>query len=399
MLTRSADSALRPLRVLTTYRAMIPSVRWFGTEQLRWLANEGMLELRAVPERKLSARDCRWADCVVLTRADTPFELWLARTLRRMGRKLAYVLDDDLEHVPEGLGSSAYYRDPAVVRLGKAVRACCDVLVTHSPLIEQDYGAGFARTARIEQPAMSAQSTPPSCVQDARSTVRIGFSGSEDRAADVQAVLAAPLRELKARYGNRVEIEFFGARPPLVDELGLSHIPYTPSAELYYQTMAGRQWDIGLAPLENTRFYQCKYYNKFVEYCTYGIAGLYADQQPYRGVVRDGVDGVLCAQGEWLPTLCRLVEDVPLRVRLAQNARQRARDFSLDKVSLRFWQALGSEFTDWRAQESKLSQALLVAQRAGCGLLFVSQTLKRHGLRVFTLAWERIRKSRRRGRA
>ena len=393
MRTKTADPVIRPLHVLTTYRAMTPSVRWFGTEQLRWLAKQKMIALRAIPEGRLRAADCRWADCVVLTRADTPFELWLAQKLKHMGRKLLYVLDDDLEQVPEGLGCSAYYRDPVVVRLGKAVRKSCDVLVTHSPLLEEYYGTGFEKVVRIEQPAMLAKTNPEQKEQSRRKdedVVRIGFSGSEDRAADVQKILAAPLCELKKRYGNRVEIEFFGARPPLVDELKLSHIPYTASAERYYQVMAQREWDIGLAPLENTRFYQCKFYNKFVEYCTYGIAGAYADMPPYRGTVHDGQDGILCGESEWLDQLAMLVESPALRREIAQAARHRAQDFELNKVSQRFWESLGEPWTTYRAPDASLSTVLFHAARVGYTAFFIYQTLRRHGVRVFSLAWHRI---------
>lgn len=397
MPTRIADASARPLRVLMTYRALIPSVRWFGLEQLRWLEEQGLLELRAVPERRLSARDCRWADCAVLTRADTPFERWLARQLKRMGRILLYVLDDDLEHVSEGLGCSAYYRDPTVLRLGREVRGCCDVLVTHSPLLEQAYGAGFQRVIRIEQPAMleRAQSAP----RPRTDVVRVGFSGSADRAADVQKVLAAPLRALKQRYGARVELVFFGARPPLVEDLHCTYLPYTASAEKYYRTMAEQRWDIGLAPLEDDRFYRSKYYNKFVEYCTYGVAGVYSDLPPYRGAVRDGTDGVLCGADGWLPALCSLVEEPERREGIARAARLRAEDFALDKVSARFWQALGSEITDRRAPEVRLSSLVLRMAQAVYGTLFVGQTLKRRGWSAFAIVAKRLRERRRERRA
>ncbi|MEG0513300.1 MAG: hypothetical protein RR653_11375 [Clostridia bacterium] len=398
---QEAPTAPRSLHVLMTYRALIPSVRWFGMEQLRYLAREGMLELRTVPEKKLTADDCRWADWVVLTRADTPFELWLARKLREMGRKLFYVLDDDLAHVPTGLGCSVYYRDATVLALGKAVRDTCDVLVTHSPLLEGLYGASFEKVVRVEQPAMleqaskamaACQAVPSGTLDTAphKEAVRIGFSGSPDRAADVQQVLADALGALKKRYGERVEIEFFGARPPLVDELHLPYIPYTSSAEQYYQTMAQRHWDIGLAPLEDTQFYRCKYYNKFVEYCTYGIVGVYSDLPPYQGVVRNGQDGILCAPSDWFQTLCALVENAQARAQMAQAAACRARSFSLSDVSLRFWQGMGTELTSFRATEAKLPAFPFAACKLAKASVLAGQTFRRHGLRLFSIAWNRF---------
>ena len=399
MPTRTADAPTRPLRVLMTYRALIPSVRWFGLEQFRQLEAQGKLELRAMPENKLKAADCNWADCVVLTRADTPFEGWLARQLKRMKRKLLYVLDDDLEHVPQGLGCSPYYRDPAVLWQAREIRGCCDVLVTHSPLLEEAYGADFAQVTRISQPAMLTQAQAARNASENRrkertDAVRIGFSGSEDRAADVQQVLAAPLRALKARYGDQVELVFFGAHPPLIDELKGRFVPYTASAEDYYRTMAEQQLDIGLAPLEDNRFYRSKYYNQFVEYCTYGVPAVYSDLPPYRGVVRNGVDGMLCGTDEWFNALCALIEQPERRAEMARAALKRAEDFAPDKVSEYFWESLGAVVTAYRAPRARLSALALFAARIGCGVLFAIQTLKRRGWSALSIAYKRMKKRR-----
>ena len=372
--------------VLLVYRAMIPSVRWFAYEQLHKLDEEGLLHLRARTECKLHAKDVTWADWVVFCRADTGFENWLSAKCAQLGRKLIYMLDDDLQAVPPGLDSATYYRDAFVRRTREKIMHRCDVLLTHSPLLATKYGMGFSHIVMIEQPSM----TRPGYRLRLEGPVRIGFSGSLDRAVDVQAVLGQVLPALVDKYGERISIEFFGAEPPVAKALSLRCYPYTSSAEAYYQQMAELGWEIGLAPLPESPFYQSKYYNKFVEYASYGMAGVYTALPPYAGVVQDGVDGFLCRNSSeaWFECLCRLIEDAALREHVGREAARRAEDFSLDRVAKRLWKQMEPLYS-FRAPPARLSQIGLSLARAVNGTLFLGQTLRRHGFQLVPRLWRR----------
>lgn len=374
--------------VLLTYRAMIPSVRWFAYEQLRVLDGQGRLSLRAREEKTLRAQDIAWADWVVLCRADTGFEDWLSKHCYALGRKLIYLLDDDLQNVPQGLSSSTYYRDPFVQRTRERILGRCDALLTPSPQLAAQYDAGLPLTLMVEQPAMNRPGWRPR--KDQR--VHIGFCGSADRAADVESVLGGMLPKLMEKYGGRISVEFFGAQPPVAKKLGLPCYPYTANAEAYYAQMASLGWDIGLAPLPESPFYQCKYYNKFVEYASYGIAGVYSALPPYRDVVRDGVDGLLCGNtpDAWLDSLTRLIEDDGLRQRMGQAAAARAEAFAPQCVAERLWERMSSLHA-FRAEPGRLSSLRLALAKAIYGVQLGWQTIRRHGVRLVPLLWRRLK--------
>jgi glycosyltransferase involved in cell wall biosynthesis len=100
-----------------------------------------------------------------------------------------------------------------------------------------------------------------------------------------------------------------------------------------------RRWDIGIAPLEDTEFNRCKSPLKFFDCCALGLAAVCSDVAPYRGVLRDGVNGLRVADSPqaWHAALARLIEDEPLRDRLALCGREHLRrDYTL-RTQSRQW--------------------------------------------------------------
>jgi len=86
--------------------------------------------------------------------------------------------------------------------------------------------------------------------------------------------------------------------------------------------MRESHFDIGLAPLNTDDFSKCKYFNKFIEYTTQGITGVYSETEPYTYVVRDGENGFLAGNDpeKWYETICRAVTDKKLRQKCLEGA-------------------------------------------------------------------------------
>ena len=101
-------------RVLLLYRTtivnpvMIPSVRLCGHLQMQALADAGEIEYRESSIDKLVGMDISWPDIVLLGRLDTRAELRLARRLKRAGKYLIYIMDDDLLNVPQSMSSASH---------------------------------------------------------------------------------------------------------------------------------------------------------------------------------------------------------------------------------------------------------------------------------------------------
>lgn len=87
-------------------------------------------------------------------------------------------------------------------------------------------------------------------------------------------------------------------------------------------------WDIGIAPLTNSKFNQSKSHIKWMEYSMYEIPTVASKVYPYSkdilGIktIEDGVTGILCENGEWEKKLSMLIEDEELRRKIGKQAKE-----------------------------------------------------------------------------
>jgi tetratricopeptide (TPR) repeat protein len=79
--------------------------------------------------------------------------------------------------------------------------------------------------------------------------------------------------------------------------------------------------DIGLAPLLPTEYNRCRSDVKFLEYAAHGVAGIYADLEPYRDMVVPGETGLVYrTEDEFLACMDRLANDANLRRGIRERA-------------------------------------------------------------------------------
>ena len=108
--------------------------------------------------------------------------------------------------------------------------------------------------------------------------------------------------------------------------------------------MKERNWDIGLAPLEESKFTSCKYFNKYIEYSSYGIAGVYSAVEPYTFGIKDGLNGILCDNTveSWVQALNLLIKDTELTKNISEFAQKELSDkFSVRSVAETIYRETG----------------------------------------------------------
>jgi glycosyltransferase involved in cell wall biosynthesis len=158
----------------------------------------------------------------------------------------------------------------------------------------------------------------------------IGFMGTFTHDADLMMTLQA-LRTILRRHLNVVQLQLVGGvanpgllrlfqglpvqvlNPPAVDADYPNFIPWMKK---------NLNWDIGIAPLEDTVFTRSKSDIKFLDYSALGIPGIYSRVPSYTGTVRHMETGWLAENtpDAWIEALETLVSDVALRTNLAQAA-------------------------------------------------------------------------------
>lgn len=364
--------------VLLLCPARIPSVILCGHSQLEWLDKEGIIEYKWSVSAKVTGKLISWADVVIFVRSDSKLETGLAKKLKKSGRYLIYVLDDDLLNVPEYIDSAEHYNQQETKKNIKNIMLACNCLLSPSAKLLTKYGTVFSKAALIEEPSLMQYDA----IKASDGPVKIGFAGSVDRSQDVDELLAEPIGKLLQNYGDRISVEFFGAKPVIVDLYGLKYVPYCNSYESYLKTMSSLNWDIGLAPMPDDEFHSCKHYNKFIEYIGHGIAGVYSDVNPYKRVIYNGENGLLCKNTKeaWYSTLSRLIEDRSLRNKIMANCLDEARErFSVEATALRLRDAM-DDILEFESRRAKIQGIGWL--RFSCRFLWVISKCRKYGLKT-----------------
>ena len=325
--------------VLLIYQEMIPSVILCGHAQLQWLAEHKRIEYKHSRVFSVTGEMLSWADVLIIVRGALEIDLFLAKLARRAGKRLVYVLDDDLLNVPEHIVSAPFYNSRKTQRLIPEIMSQCDCFASPSEKLIEKYGGKFRETARIEEPALY-RGQP---AENRSEKINICFAGSLDRTKDLETLLSEVLKRLISEYRDRITITFFGARPAIVDECGLQYLPFVKDYSEYMAVMSGRGFDIGLAPMIPTEFSSCKHYNKYVEYASYGIVGIYSNVLPYTKAVKNRENGMLCENNAdaWYDAIAELIEDPDLLKRLRDQCLQEAATiYSIETDSKQYYESL-----------------------------------------------------------
>lgn len=300
----------------------IPSAILGVYEPLVALPENIKLMVRFVKTIEIRKADLDWCDIIVLVRSTEELELRVAKACKKAGKYLVYYLDDDLLNLPEIVSDARYYENEALrCNLIKIIQTC-DFLWAVNPKIIEKYGAYVKKPIITKGPAMLLSLGP--VPEKSETPLIIGFAGSKDHAKTLDTVAGDAIRRISFEYRDRVRFEFLGARPKVIDDIkGARYISYIFDPIEYRKFMYNSNWSIGLAPLPCEDFFTHKYYNKFLEYGAIGCAGIYTDIEPFKFIVNDSENGVLCKNtpDDWYMAIKKMIDNSELRRYIVQNAR------------------------------------------------------------------------------
>lgn len=313
--------------------SLIPSVLLCGHSQLSHLKKQGLIDYKFLPSYRIRSEELTWADIIVFVRSESHLEA-MASEITKGKKHLVYVLDDDLLNLPSFASSAKYYNIPSIHNNIIKIMENCDTFLTPSRVLLEKYGSKFRYADLIDEPSLN-------CVEklNKNKKIKIGFAGSIDRTQDINSILEDSLVEIINKYQDKIDIEFMGAKPSIVEKYNLTHIPYQDSYKKYTQKMGELNWDIGLAPMPISDFHSCKYFNKYVEYASFGIAGIYTNCKPYAYGIKDKTNGLLVNNNkeEWVNAISELIENDKLRNKISkQSVIEASTTYSLDTLSKQF---------------------------------------------------------------
>lgn len=307
-------------------------------------------EVRFRETRRIRRKDIQWCDILICVRGCEVSTAMIISEAKRHGRLVFYFLDDDLLHLPEDSLARAYldYKENQQSLLN--IIGQSDGLWGVNEEIRKIYLplCGIQRWICTRVPTQLREMISYNVVQN---PVKILYAGSMDHQNIVHKILAPAVRMVIERCGEKVDFTFVGPDPQLPGYTQVHHHAFFPDYKQYRNFVESGSYQIGLAPIKQSQFYQCKYYNKFVEYTSIGAVGIYTDSPLYGQIVTHGENGFLSKNDpvSWAEWIIQFVEHPELRQSCFQNAAELlSTQFRPEIVSEKLLQQM-SELREFRA--------------------------------------------------
>jgi len=242
------------------------------------------------------------------------------RDFRSKGGSMIYFMDDDLMDPAILVGlPSAYAKKirAQAVRQRAVLEALCTEFWVSSPYLAEKYRDWKPELLTL-QPAM-ANLLPVSAIT-------VCYHGTSSHSAEIEWL--APIIAAVQMGKPDTRFEVFGDHSvnKMYRDISGVAILHPMSWPNYLAYTSSVQRDIALAPLLPHPFNAGRGPTKFFDFVRMGAVGIYTNIEPYRGFIRDGVDGLLLENDPdlWVRTIIMLAGDESLRHRMAESARQRA---------------------------------------------------------------------------
>jgi glycosyltransferase involved in cell wall biosynthesis len=311
------------------YRCHVPGM------ELKRAGHDVMLDEGIAPE------DVQNSDIVVFQRQWRPEAVRAMADAKARGKLVVYELDDDLWNLHTSNPGYEAWSRPGMLQAVETMVRMADVVTTTTPALANQLKRLNANVKILPNmlPAEHWQ------VQHERpegyDRVAIGWAGSSSRWNDLAIVKEVVLQLLKDF--PQVDVLVAGddsnmVFPPHERIHRLSPV----QIERYPDLLA--KFDIGIAPVVDSRFNQAKSDLKFLEYSMLGVPTVVSRVEAYGRSVKNGENGFLATNAkDWLKYLSRLVAQPGLRREIGCNARAFAARRTIDKNVWRWERAYGIE--------------------------------------------------------
>lgn len=236
-----------------------------------------------------------------------------------------YDVDDNYFAVPEHNPAHSWYSQPAVQNNIKACAIASDIVTTSTEILGDVMRKLNPNTVVIPNYIDNSVLRIPRPAE--RDKVVVGWAGSATHDADFVGVKP----QLFNMLFSHPDVVFAAIGGDYASDLPRDRVrrfPWTRSTKRVYKSIA--QFDIGIAPLAKDDFNDSKSYIKALEYAALGIPIIASRQPAYEDFVIHEETGILVdSPAEWGDALDLLIKDRNLRETLGGNARELARDYTL----------------------------------------------------------------------
>lgn len=286
------------------------------------------INVRSVITRHVSSKDLRWCDIYLCVRGNNPLSAYLCKKANQYGCKLVLMLDDDLLSYKSNQHS---FFEKLCKRSLVSIVKMSDIILTPSIYLGEKYKRQFNKNYVVTNTIIDKEDIKDNWSKD--NQIRLLYAASHMNS--FQKLVLPFLNKLYEKYNDKISLTIIGGKIRL-DSIKmpvtlLNSMPYHE----YRDYMKTHSFDIGFAPLYETEMSKSKYYNKFLEYSSQGICGIYSQNLPYTQIIDNFENGILVENTSeaWFEATCQLIDEASLREHCIKEAQlQLKRDFSIISV-------------------------------------------------------------------
>lgn len=310
-----------------TYRCYIPalSLEESGEYASTFLPHQHVID--PLPIERLDGNDI-----VIFQRTlGTAFEDYM-RIAKKRGQILVYELDDLLFGIPKHNPSYQHYMAKDRLKTLRNQLEQADVIVTSTrPLADEvrkfmgmkpddpkvRICHNHLHRAVFDEPVRELKPFP------SEGKVIIGWQGSKTHDADFDSIFKALHRIIEER--PEVQLRFLGSVPECIKQIPSDRFTWTKGVQFnqYPALLKFANFDIGLAPVVDSRFNRCKSNIKWLEYSAMKVPTVASRVYPYERSIEDGVTGMLAGSvEEWYSKISQLLDSPDLRKQIGEQAHE-----------------------------------------------------------------------------
>lgn len=259
----------------------------------------------------MSAADAVEQDVTVCQRIVTRDAADMMELAAAEGATLVYEADDLLWGLDVSNPAYPLFGAPSVqANMDRAVRACRAVTVSTEPLADEFLQRYPDKDVHVLPNRVPDHMLTMEQLRHDEPVQRVLWAGSPTHARDMVNDVRYGLR--RAMQTDLVRFTSMGADYRKQLKVPGAYVPWDEDLREFHYSL--RSYDIGLAPLEPTRFNASKSGLKALEYQAAGVVPVCSRSKAYDGIVTDGHDGFLCGtSAQWQTALRSLVHDEDLR--------------------------------------------------------------------------------------
>ena len=284
--------------------------------------------------------ECFLLDVIIIQRdvLEEDFSKKLIDYCKLFDIKIIFEIDDDLINIEKSHPEYEFYLEKSKI-IKYIVKNSDEVVVSTEALgdklVQFNTNINVIQNSLIDfwRGDVNKQSKNPD-------VIKIGYMGTVTHANDLMLVKKA-IKNVKQSCSNqniKIEFEMIGGTNEKWDDVNKIEIPNNKKEYPYFVNWLKSivNWDIAIAPLEDTNLNTSKSLIKYLEYTALNVPGVFSPIGPYKKHIINYHNGVLVKDNSvnsWEESLMDLIIDESLRMNILKNSKKDVLDnFSMESA-------------------------------------------------------------------